>query len=105
MDLSFLNKQVNKISDTNELSVLFFKLKKLIINEHSKMIKLRKEYENNNDKINALMEKIVTRILETIDEDILSEESEEDDDVDTTSEEDDQLKSDDIQLLSDSDDK
>ena len=103
MDFSFLNKQVNKITDTNELSVLFFKLKKLIINEHQKMIKARREYEENNNKIESLMEKIVTRILETIDQDNLSEEDEEEES--TSEEEEEELKSDDIQLLSDSDDE
>ena len=99
MDFSFLNKQVNKITDMNELSVLYFKLKKLNINEHNKIVKARNEYESNIRKSETLMEKIVIKILETIDQDNLSEK---DEDEETTSEEE-ELKSDDIQLLSDDD--
>ena len=102
MDFSFLNKQVNKITDTNELSVLFFKLKKLKINEQKKKIKLINDYQTNDNKIDTLMEKILMKILEVIDQDNLSEK---DEDEETTSEEEEELKSDDIQLLSDSDDE
>jgi hypothetical protein len=103
IDLMFLDKQVNKITDINELSILFFKLKKLNINEHKKIIKLRNEYESNNKKVETLMEKIVIKILETIDQDNLSEKNEEEET--TSEEEEDELKSDDIQLLTDSDDE
>ena len=82
-DLSFLDKQVNKINDINELSVLFFKLKKLNINEYKKITKLRSEYEDNNKKVGTLMDKIIIKILETIDQDNLSEKDEEEE---TTSE-------------------
>jgi len=103
MDFSFLNKQVNKITDMNELSVLFFKLKKLKNNEQIKNMKARKEYQINDHKIDTLMEKIVIKILETIDQDNLSEKDE--DEETTSEEEEEELKSDDIQLLSDDDDE
>ena len=102
MDFGFLDKQVNKITDINELSVLFFKLKKLNINEHNKIVKARNEYESNIRKSETLMEKIVMKILETIDQDNLNDKDEEEE---SSSEEEEELKSDDIQLLSDSDDE
>jgi hypothetical protein len=103
MDFGFLNKQVDKITNTDELSVLFFKLKKLQLNKHKEMIRMREKYEEMDKKMSTIMEKIVIRIVETIDmkedeEDSTSEEEEEE-------EEEEQLKSGDIELLSDSDDE
>ena len=111
MDFGFLNKQVNKITSTDELSILYFKLKKLQIIRHNEFNKKAKEHQEINNKISVIMEKVVMRIVEMIDihkevfidEAFIEEESTDEDEEESTEEE--QLKSGDIELLSDSDDE
>ena len=112
MDFGFLNKQVNKITSTDELSILYFKLKKLQIIRHNEFNKKAKEHQEINNKISVIMEKVVMRIVEMIDihkevfiDEAFIEEESTDEDEDEESTEEEQLKSNDIQLLSDSDDE
>lgn len=112
MDFGFLNKQVNKITSTDELSILYFKLKKIQIMLSTEFNKKAKEHQEINNKISVIMEKVVMRIVEMIDinkevfiDEAFIEEESTDEDEEEESTEEEQLKSNDIQLLSDSDDE
>jgi hypothetical protein len=108
MDFGFLNKQVNKITSTDELSILYFKLKKLQIIRHNEFNKKAKEHQEINNKISVIMEKVVMRIVEMIDihkEVFIDEAFIEEESTDEDEEEDEeQLKSGDIELLSEDSD-
>ena len=87
------------------------RLKKLQIIRHNEFNKKAKEHQEINNKISVIMEKVVMRIVEMIDihkevfidEAFIEEESTDEDEEESTEEE--QLKSGDIDLLSDSDDE
>lgn len=63
VDIDFLNKQVDKITNKDELCSLFFSIKKMKNQEQLKMIEIRKQYEMNDFKLDLLMIKIDNLIL------------------------------------------
>lgn len=101
IDLDFLNNQIEKIEDSNELSKLYFSIKKVRSKEEEKLDELKNQFEIMDMKLNKLLEKITKIIIDNNYND--DEEDDEDSDDESISDKDVDINTDDIELISSDD--
>ena len=100
IDFDFLNKQIDKIEDTDELSKLYFSVQKIKSKEEKKLLEIEKQFKINYDKLNSLCEKITEYLIKLqIDDDSSDEETINNDESDS-SDDDVEINTDDIELIS-----